>query len=59
MLDVQRESSVQICKSRLCFADKATNPSNSQEDWKYIMGFCERVEKEFEGCSHIVSINAF
>ncbi|XP_068177652.1 ADP-ribosylation factor-binding protein GGA3a isoform X2 [Antennarius striatus] len=29
--------------------NKATNPSNSQEEWKYIMGFCEQVNKELEG----------
>nr|XP_020466667.1 ADP-ribosylation factor-binding protein GGA3 isoform X2 [Monopterus albus] len=29
--------------------DKATNPSNRQEDWEYIMGFCDQINKELEG----------
>ncbi|CAF94025.1 unnamed protein product, partial [Tetraodon nigroviridis] len=29
--------------------NKATNPSNRQEDWEYIMGFCDQVKKELEG----------
>uniref|UniRef100_A0A671VAC0 Golgi associated, gamma adaptin ear containing, ARF binding protein 3a n=1 Tax=Sparus aurata TaxID=8175 RepID=A0A671VAC0_SPAAU len=29
--------------------NKATNPSNRQEDWEYIMGFCDQVNKELEG----------
>uniref|UniRef100_A0A3P8RN74 Golgi associated, gamma adaptin ear containing, ARF binding protein 3a n=1 Tax=Amphiprion percula TaxID=161767 RepID=A0A3P8RN74_AMPPE len=31
------------------FADKATNPSNRQEDWEYIMGFCDQINNELEG----------
>uniref|UniRef100_A0A3B5M8D4 VHS domain-containing protein n=1 Tax=Xiphophorus couchianus TaxID=32473 RepID=A0A3B5M8D4_9TELE len=31
------------------FSDKATNPSNRQEDWEYIMGFCDQINKELEG----------
>ncbi|TNM86204.1 hypothetical protein fugu_008475 [Takifugu bimaculatus] len=29
--------------------NRATNPSNRQEDWEYIMGFCDQVNKELEG----------
>uniref|UniRef100_A0A8D0AVA7 Golgi associated, gamma adaptin ear containing, ARF binding protein 3a n=1 Tax=Sander lucioperca TaxID=283035 RepID=A0A8D0AVA7_SANLU len=43
-----------ICKCMrdhilLFFPDKATNPSNRQEDWEYIMGFCDQINKELEG----------
>lgn len=50
---------VQICRSCFSFTDRATNPSNRQEDWEYIMGFCDQVNKELEGYGHIVSIHAF
>ncbi|XP_061472122.1 ADP-ribosylation factor-binding protein GGA3 isoform X1 [Rhineura floridana] len=30
-------------------ADKATNPLNRQEDWEYIIGFCDQINKELEG----------
>uniref|UniRef100_A0AAY4CR86 Golgi associated, gamma adaptin ear containing, ARF binding protein 3 n=1 Tax=Denticeps clupeoides TaxID=299321 RepID=A0AAY4CR86_9TELE len=26
-----------------------TNPSNRQEDWEYIIGFCDQINKELEG----------
>uniref|UniRef100_A0A8C6YKI9 Golgi associated, gamma adaptin ear containing, ARF binding protein 3 n=1 Tax=Naja naja TaxID=35670 RepID=A0A8C6YKI9_NAJNA len=29
--------------------DKATNPLNRQEDWEYIIGFCDQINKELEG----------
>lgn len=29
--------------------NKATNPSNRQEDWECIMGFCDQMNKELEG----------
>uniref|UniRef100_A0A8C1H814 Golgi associated, gamma adaptin ear containing, ARF binding protein 3a n=2 Tax=Cyprinus carpio TaxID=7962 RepID=A0A8C1H814_CYPCA len=29
--------------------DKATNPSNRQEEWEYIIGFCDQINKELEG----------
>uniref|UniRef100_A0A8B9CIM8 Golgi associated, gamma adaptin ear containing, ARF binding protein 3 n=1 Tax=Anser brachyrhynchus TaxID=132585 RepID=A0A8B9CIM8_9AVES len=29
--------------------NKATNPSNRQEDWEYIIGFCDQINKELEG----------
>ncbi|NXS83385.1 GGA3 protein, partial [Erpornis zantholeuca] len=29
--------------------DKATNPCNRQEDWEYIIGFCDQINKELEG----------
>ncbi|XP_033631001.1 ADP-ribosylation factor-binding protein GGA1-like [Asterias rubens] len=29
--------------------NKATNPMNRDEDWEYIMNFCDRVNKELEG----------
>ncbi|XP_069849139.1 ADP-ribosylation factor-binding protein GGA3 isoform X3 [Dipodomys merriami] len=31
------------------YEDKATNPSNRQEDWEYIIGFCDQINKELEG----------
>lgn len=40
----------------LSFSDKATNPSNRQEDWEYIMGFCDQINKELEGYGHVHSI---
>lgn len=36
------------------FLDKATNPTNRQEDWEYIMGFCDQINKELEGYLHII-----
>uniref|UniRef100_A0A6I8P568 VHS domain-containing protein n=1 Tax=Ornithorhynchus anatinus TaxID=9258 RepID=A0A6I8P568_ORNAN len=27
----------------------ATNPSNRQEDWEYVIGFCDQINKELEG----------
>ena len=42
----------------LFFSDRATNPSNRQEDWEYIMGFCDQINKELEGYGHIHSINS-
>ncbi|KAM6050789.1 ADP-ribosylation factor-binding protein GGA3 isoform 3-T3 [Chlamydotis macqueenii] len=29
--------------------NKATNPFNRQEDWEYIIGFCDQINKELEG----------
>lgn len=37
-----------ICSLSLA-KDKATNPSNRQEDWEYIIGFCDQINKELEG----------
>lgn len=34
-------------------SDKATNPSNRQEDWEYIMSFCDQINKELEGYGHV------
>lgn len=36
---------------RLCVppSDKATHPTNRQEDWEYIIGFCDQINKELEG----------
>ena len=31
------------------FADKATNPANREEDWDFIMSFCDQVNRELEG----------
>uniref|UniRef100_A0AAY4CN30 ADP-ribosylation factor-binding protein GGA3 n=1 Tax=Denticeps clupeoides TaxID=299321 RepID=A0AAY4CN30_9TELE len=31
------------------WGNKATNPSNRQEDWEYIIGFCDQINKELEG----------
>ncbi|XP_059509763.1 ADP-ribosylation factor-binding protein GGA3 isoform X2 [Stegostoma tigrinum] len=33
----------------LAILNKATNPANRQEDWEYIIGFCDQVNKELEG----------
>ncbi|KAK2833549.1 hypothetical protein Q5P01_017438 [Channa striata] len=35
--------------SRGCRFHKATHPTNRQEDWEYIIGFCDQVNKELEG----------
>lgn len=33
-----------------CFIlDKATNPSNRQEEWEHMMAFCDQVNKRPEG----------
>uniref|UniRef100_A0A8C2JVJ4 Golgi associated, gamma adaptin ear containing, ARF binding protein 3b n=1 Tax=Cyprinus carpio TaxID=7962 RepID=A0A8C2JVJ4_CYPCA len=32
-----------------CCANKATHPTNRQEDWEYIIGFCDQINKELEG----------
>ncbi|KAF6093940.1 golgi associated, gamma adaptin ear containing, ARF binding protein 3 [Phyllostomus discolor] len=29
--------------------NKATNPCNRQEDWEYIIGFCDQINRELEG----------
>ncbi|KAJ3600753.1 hypothetical protein NHX12_031728 [Muraenolepis orangiensis] len=29
--------------------NKATHPNNRQEDWEYIIGFCDQINKELEG----------
>uniref|UniRef100_H3AZ37 Golgi associated, gamma adaptin ear containing, ARF binding protein 2 n=1 Tax=Latimeria chalumnae TaxID=7897 RepID=H3AZ37_LATCH len=31
------------------FSDKATDPSSSEEQWEFIQGFCDQVNKEPEG----------
>lgn len=36
----------QLCLSP---SDKATHPTNRQEDWEYIIGFCDQINKELEG----------
>ncbi len=36
------------CKC-LSLTDKATHPTNRQEDWEYIIGFCDQINKELEG----------
>lgn len=33
----------------LSSTDKATHPTNRQEDWEYIIGFCDQINKELEG----------
>uniref|UniRef100_A0A670JJT6 Golgi associated, gamma adaptin ear containing, ARF binding protein 3 n=1 Tax=Podarcis muralis TaxID=64176 RepID=A0A670JJT6_PODMU len=42
---------VHLGLTSLCFysPDKATNPLNRQEDWEYIIGFCDQINKELEG----------
>ncbi len=34
--------------------DKATNPSNRQEEWEYIIGFCDQINKELEGYVYLL-----
>ncbi|XP_072299539.1 ADP-ribosylation factor-binding protein GGA3 [Eucyclogobius newberryi] len=29
--------------------NKATHPTNRQEDWEYIIGFCDQIDRELEG----------
>ncbi|XP_028267409.1 ADP-ribosylation factor-binding protein GGA3 [Parambassis ranga] len=36
--------------------NKATHPSNRQEDWEYIIGFCDQINKELEGPQIAVSL---
>lgn len=31
------------------FIDKATSPSNAEEDWEAILAFCDQINKELEG----------
>lgn len=35
--------------SCLLNSDKATNPSNQEDDWEAIMAFCDQINKELEG----------
>lgn len=39
------DMSVCIC----VILDKATNPSNRQEEWEHMMAFCDQVNKDPEG----------
>ncbi|CAI5679937.1 unnamed protein product [Oreochromis niloticus] len=39
--------------------NKATNPSNRQEDWEYIMSFCDQINKELEGPQISVRLLAY
>ncbi|XP_041474263.1 ADP-ribosylation factor-binding protein GGA2-like [Lytechinus variegatus] len=32
--------------------NKATNPANRDDDWEYIMNFCDKVNSELEGALH-------
>uniref|UniRef100_A0A8D3BRU1 Golgi associated, gamma adaptin ear containing, ARF binding protein 3 n=1 Tax=Scophthalmus maximus TaxID=52904 RepID=A0A8D3BRU1_SCOMX len=36
-------------KLHVSATDKATHPTNRQEDWEYIIGFCDQINKELEG----------
>ncbi|XP_068118038.1 ADP-ribosylation factor-binding protein GGA3 isoform X2 [Hyperolius riggenbachi] len=38
--------------------NKATNPCNRQEDWEYIISFCDQINKELEGPQIAVSLLA-
>ena len=33
----------------LCLSARATNPLNKEEDWDFIMAFCDQINKELEG----------
>ncbi|XP_041855411.1 ADP-ribosylation factor-binding protein GGA3 [Melanotaenia boesemani] len=35
---------------------KATHPANRQEDWEYIIGFCDQVNRELEGPQTAVNL---
>lgn len=41
-------------------SDKATHPTNRQEDWEYIIGFCDQINKELEGyvCVYMIKCSA-
>lgn len=39
------DMSVGVC----VILDKATNPSNRQEEWEHMMAFCDQVNKDPEG----------
>ncbi|KAK7940285.1 hypothetical protein WMY93_003611 [Mugilogobius chulae] len=36
--------------------NKATHPTNRQEDWEYIIGFCDQINRELEGPQIAVSL---
>uniref|UniRef100_A0A5F8GHY3 VHS domain-containing protein n=1 Tax=Monodelphis domestica TaxID=13616 RepID=A0A5F8GHY3_MONDO len=35
--------------------NKVTYPSNGQEDWEYIIGFCDQINKELEGAVRLLA----
>uniref|UniRef100_A0A8C4DYJ2 Golgi associated, gamma adaptin ear containing, ARF binding protein 3b n=1 Tax=Dicentrarchus labrax TaxID=13489 RepID=A0A8C4DYJ2_DICLA len=39
----------QHCQHNGQHTNKATHPTNRQEDWEYIIGFCDQINKELEG----------
>lgn len=41
------------------WTDKATHPTNRQEDWEYIIGFCDQINKELEGYGRDVFANHY
>lgn len=40
-------------------SDKATHPTNRQEDWEYIIGFCDQINKELEGYVYVYMLKMF
>uniref|UniRef100_A0A671MS85 ADP-ribosylation factor-binding protein GGA3-like n=1 Tax=Sinocyclocheilus anshuiensis TaxID=1608454 RepID=A0A671MS85_9TELE len=44
---------------RFFLLDKATNPSNKQEEWEYITGFCDQINKELEGYVYLDTMFVF
>ncbi|XP_029946266.1 ADP-ribosylation factor-binding protein GGA3 [Salarias fasciatus] len=47
--DVFSAMAYQEGESLESWLNKATHPTNRQEDWEYIIGFCDQINKELEG----------
>ncbi|XP_053194085.1 ADP-ribosylation factor-binding protein GGA3 [Scomber japonicus] len=47
--DVVSAMAYQEGESLESWLNKATHPTNRQEDWEYIIGFCDQINKELEG----------
>ncbi|XP_047427756.1 ADP-ribosylation factor-binding protein GGA3 [Mugil cephalus] len=47
--DVFSAMAYQEGESLESWLNKATHPANRQEDWEYIIGFCDQINKELEG----------
>uniref|UniRef100_A0A8C7XME6 Golgi associated, gamma adaptin ear containing, ARF binding protein 3a n=1 Tax=Oryzias sinensis TaxID=183150 RepID=A0A8C7XME6_9TELE len=49
MFSLARTNMADDGESLESWLNKATSPSNRHEDWEYIMGFCDQINKELEG----------
>uniref|UniRef100_A0A8C8LP49 Golgi associated, gamma adaptin ear containing, ARF binding protein 3b n=1 Tax=Oncorhynchus tshawytscha TaxID=74940 RepID=A0A8C8LP49_ONCTS len=47
--DVSNAMAYQEGETLESWLNKATHPTNRQEDWEYIIGFCDQINKELEG----------